>query len=267
MPVAASGVDSRLGAGAAGAATEASALSSLPSHSFLTVPKILRIAQHFCCHSSPPAPSFLLRRTARVLAVSAVSAALALASSTPPRSCLPTWSTRALSTTATARDALAPEPDSAAAPASTPSPPLTPAPPPKPKPELKHPSPAELQTRYGHSSDTLHALLAHPAHLAPLQRPRFPIVLCHGESYGPCHPCAELSAQGLCRAVWIRRARAGRVPEDAGHYWKNVLEILRNTVVAEVFVTSVPPCVSPLSFMSPTLMTCPQDGVNRRARA
>jgi hypothetical protein len=29
------------------------------------------------------------------------------------------------------------------------------------------------------------------------------------------------------------------------HYWKNVLEILRNTIGAEVFVTSVPPCVSP----------------------
>jgi hypothetical protein len=46
-----------------------------------------------------------------------------------------------------------------------------------PKPELKDPSPAELQTRYGHSSD---ALLAHLAIFAPLRRPRFPIVLCHG---------------------------------------------------------------------------------------
>jgi hypothetical protein len=76
MPVAASGVDSRLGARAAGAAT-AEALFPLPSHSFLTVLKILRIAPHLCSHSSPPAPSFLCRRTARVLAVSAVSAALA----------------------------------------------------------------------------------------------------------------------------------------------------------------------------------------------
>jgi hypothetical protein len=29
------------------------------------------------------------------------------------------------------------------------------------------------------------------------------------------------------------------------HYWKNVLEFLRNAVGAEVFVTFVPPCVPP----------------------
>jgi triacylglycerol lipase len=29
------------------------------------------------------------------------------------------------------------------------------------------------------------------------------------------------------------------------HYWRNVRDILRNTVGAEVFFTSVPPCISP----------------------
>jgi hypothetical protein len=35
------------------------------------------------------------------------------------------------------------------------------------------------------------------------------------------------------------------------HYWKNVLDIPRNTVGAEVFVTSVTPCVSPLRPLLP----------------
>jgi hypothetical protein len=52
-------------------------------------------------------------------------------------------------------------------------------------------------------------------------------------------------------------------PKMQVHYWKNVLEILRNTVGAEVFVTSVPPCVSRLPSTSPALMLCQQDGVKR----
>jgi hypothetical protein len=164
----------------------------LPSHSFLKVPNILRIASHFYSHPSPQALSFLLpdlRRTARVLAVSAVPAALALASSTPPRSRLPTWSTRALSTSTAARNAPTPESNCAAALAPTP------APTPKPKPELKDASPAELQTRCGHSSDALRVLLAHPTLFAPLRRPRFSIVLCHGEPGRAARArSAELSA-------------------------------------------------------------------------
>jgi hypothetical protein len=95
--------------------------------------------------------------------------------------------------------------------------PTNPKPEPTPKPELKGLSPAELQTRYGHSSDALYALLAHPALFAPLRRPRFSIVLCHGaRGRGARAWCVELSVQGLCRAVRVRRARAGRVLEDAG---------------------------------------------------
>jgi hypothetical protein len=45
--------------------------------------------------------------------------------------------------------------------------------------------------------------------------------------------------------------------------WKNMLEILRNTVGAEVFVASVPPCVSRSPFTSPALMPFQQDSVNR----
>jgi hypothetical protein len=52
-------------------------------------------------------------------------------------------------------------------------------------------------------------------------------------------------------------------PKMQVHYWKNVLEILRNTVGAEVFVTSVPPCVSSSPSTSPALMPCEQDGVHR----
>jgi hypothetical protein len=114
-------------------------------------------------------------------------------SSTLLRSRLLTWFTRALSTTAATRDAPAPELKSSA----TPAPALAPEPKPEPKPklELKDPSPADLQTRCGHSSDALHALLAHPALFPPLRRPRFPIVLCHGEQGRAARAaCAELSA-------------------------------------------------------------------------
>jgi hypothetical protein len=201
MPVVASRVDSRLGARAAGAAIEASALFSWPSHSFLTVPEILRIGPHFCSHSSSPAPSFLLLRTARVLAVSAGSAYSFSATPTPPRSRLPTWSTRVLSTTAATRNAPAPESNSSAAPAPTP------AAAPKPKPELKHPSPAELQTRYEHSSDALHALLAHPALFAPLRRPRFPIILCHGTP-GRAVPTGQRPSSSARRSSTAHSPRA-----------------------------------------------------------
>jgi hypothetical protein len=211
----------------------------------------------------------LLRHTARVLAISfsAASTPLALASSTLLHSRLSTWSTRALSTTAAARDAPTPEPNSTAAPA--PSPAATPKPKLKPKSTLglKELSSAELQTQYGHSSDALHALLAHSALFAPLRRPRFPIVLCHGGPCVPCHPCAELSVQG-CEGLYgfdVRGPAAFRKMQV--HQWKNVLEILCNTVGAEVFVTSVPPCVSSSPSTSPALMPCQQDGVHRRARA
>jgi hypothetical protein len=114
-----------------------------------------------------------------------------------------------------------------------------------PKPELKDLLRSELQARYGHSSYALHALHAHPALFAPLRRPRFPIVLCHGTPGRAARAaCAELSARGFCRAVRARRARAGRVPEDAGAQLEERARDLRNTVGAEVFVTSVPPCVS-----------------------
>jgi hypothetical protein len=130
---------------------------------------------------------------------------------------------------------------------------------PKPEPELKDPSPAELQTRYGHSSDALHALLAHP-----------------GSSRRSGARASPSSSATVRRAALrVRRARSSArrgcvglygfdvrgpaaFPRMQVHYWKNVLDILRNTFGAEVFVTSVPPCVSPPSLMSPALMTCPQ---------
>jgi hypothetical protein len=205
---------SRLGArqpARAAAATEASggALLSSPSH-----------CSH--CSENPPhrtalllsflsqAPSFLLpdlRRTAPVLAISAVLAALALASSTTttPRSRLPTWSTRALSATAPTRDAPTPDSKSWATPAPAPDP--KPEPEPMPKPDLK-----TVVRRAARAARAPRD----PLLFAPLRRPRFPVFLCHGEPYGPGHPCAELSAQDVCRAVRVRRARAGRVPENAG---------------------------------------------------
>jgi hypothetical protein len=51
-------------------------------------------------------------------------------------------------------------------------------------------------------------------------------------------------------------------PKMQVHYWKNVLDILRNTVGAEVFLTSVPPCFLPSPSASPALMLCQQDAVN-----
>lgn len=69
--------------------------------------------------------------------------------------------------------------------------------------------------------DIIHQLIQNPALYDPLRTPRYPIVLCHGlygfDSRGPL-----------------------KFPSMRMHYWSNVLNILRNTVRAEVMVTSVP---------------------------
>jgi hypothetical protein len=119
----------------------------------------------------------------------------------PPRSRLPTWSTRALSTTA----------PRVTRPRLSQSRRRHPRPPPRPRPiRNRSRRPSRFSRR---SSDALH-----PAPFAPLRRPRLPIVLCYGEPGRAAARagCAELSAQGFCRAARVRRARAGRVPEDAG---------------------------------------------------
>ncbi|XP_006462437.1 hypothetical protein AGABI2DRAFT_186349 [Agaricus bisporus var. bisporus H97] len=69
--------------------------------------------------------------------------------------------------------------------------------------------------------DPIHQLLASPTLFNPLQKPRFPIVLCHG-LYG-------FDARG-----------PASLPSMRVHYWSNVLKILRERVGAEVIVTSVP---------------------------
>jgi hypothetical protein len=118
----------------------------------------------------------------------------------PPRSHQPIWSTRALSTTVATRDAPTPEPKPSTAPAPIPAPAPNPKPEPTPKPDLK-----ALVLRAARAPRD-------PVLFAPLRRPRFPIVLCHGAPGCAARAaCVELTAQGLCRDV-----RAGRVPEHAG---------------------------------------------------
>jgi triacylglycerol lipase len=79
--------------------------------------------------------------------------------------------------------------------------------------------------------------------------------------------CAQSSARRGSVGLYGFDVRGpAAFPKMQVHYWKNVLEILRNTVGADAFVTSVPPCVSHPPSASPALMTCPQDSVNRRAR-
>jgi hypothetical protein len=64
-----------------------------------------------------------------------------------------------------------------------------PCPPPRPRP------PEAGADAQGHSSDALHAPLAHPTLFAPLRRPRLPIVLCHCEPGRAARArSAELSA-------------------------------------------------------------------------
>jgi hypothetical protein len=196
MPVVASGVDSRygLGARAAGAATKAApsrprhrTLFSLFRRSSVVIPSPTLVLL--------PPPYLSRPRRLRRLRL------LVLRLVPSPRSHLPTWFSRVLSTTAAARDAPPPEPHSAAAPAPTP------APPPKPKPEVKDPSPAELQTRYGHSSHALHALLAHPALFAPLRRPCLPIILCHGTP-GRAVPTGQRPSSSARRSSTAHSPRA-----------------------------------------------------------
>ncbi|KAF8349398.1 Alpha/Beta hydrolase protein [Amanita rubescens] len=81
----------------------------------------------------------------------------------------------------------------------------------KPKMRLQRPEPP----------DTVHLLLQNPTLYDPLRTPRYPVVLCHGlygfDTRGP-----------------------SSIPSMRMHYWANVLRILRDTLGAEVIVTSVP---------------------------
>ncbi|KAG5636088.1 hypothetical protein H0H81_009136 [Sphagnurus paluster] len=103
-----------------------------------------------------------------------------------------------------------------------------PPPPPKPQndsnkrsttPNIRPPPPEPAQAPS--PPDTIHQLIQNPALYEPLRSPRYPIVLCHGlygfDSRGPL-----------------------KFPSMRMHYWSNVLNILRDTVGAEVIVTSVP---------------------------
>jgi hypothetical protein len=253
MPVAAAGVDSRLGARAAGPATEASALFPLPSHSFLAVRKILRIVPHFCSHSSPQASSFLRRRTARILAVSAVSAC-SFSAASPRRA-------RACRHGPRARSRRLPPPVTRPRPSQS---------------RQRHPRPPTYRRPKRSRSPS-------PSWSSRTCRPRSPRrdtgtrpTRCSRCSRSPrssrrsgarASPSfsATVSRTGpVIRArSSVRRSSVGlygldvrgpaAFPEMQVHYWKNVLEFLRNTVGAEVFVTSVPPCVSPPSSIPPAL--------------
>jgi triacylglycerol lipase len=82
---------------------------------------------------------------------------------------------------------------------------------------------------YGHSSDALHALLAHPVLFARLRRPRFP-----GPSSSATVSCtgpvtrARGSARRTCVGLYGFDVRGpAAFPKMQVHWWKNVLEILR----------------------------------------
>ncbi|KAG6853811.1 hypothetical protein C0991_001057 [Blastosporella zonata] len=98
-------------------------------------------------------------------------------------------------------------------------------PPPPPKPQKNETPPTRLPppepTQAPALPDTIHQLMQNPTLHNPLRSPRYPIVLCHGlygfDSRGPL-----------------------KFPSMRMHYWSNVLNVLRNTVGAEVIVTSVP---------------------------
>ncbi|KAG6844064.1 hypothetical protein H0H87_010062 [Tephrocybe sp. NHM501043] len=87
------------------------------------------------------------------------------------------------------------------------------------RPQIKLPPPEPTQAPT--LPDTIHQLMQNPTLYNPLRSPRYPIVLCHGlygfDSRGPL-----------------------KFPSMRMHYWSNVLNILRDTVGAEVIVTSVP---------------------------
>ncbi|KAG6812104.1 hypothetical protein H0H92_004333 [Tricholoma furcatifolium] len=104
--------------------------------------------------------------------------------------------------------------------------PIDPPPPPKPqKDDRRTDIPTRLpppeSTHVPQSPDTIHQLLQNPTLYDPVRTPRYPIVLCHGlygfDSRGPL-----------------------KFPSMRMHYWSNVLKVLRDTVKAEVIVTSVP---------------------------
>ncbi|KAF8073499.1 Alpha/Beta hydrolase protein [Lyophyllum atratum] len=100
-----------------------------------------------------------------------------------------------------------------------------PPPPPKPQKSRRSDTPTNLPPPEPPQApaplDTIHQLIQNPALRDPLRTPRYPIVLCHGlygfDSRGPL-----------------------KFPSMRMHYWSNVLNVLRDTVRAEVIVTSVP---------------------------
>jgi hypothetical protein len=53
------------------------------------------------------------------------------------------------------------------------------------KPEPPPPTVEELKARYPRVDDTIHQLLVNPALYDPVRRPRYPIVLCHGDYSRP----------------------------------------------------------------------------------
>ncbi|KAF9009321.1 alpha/beta-hydrolase [Hymenopellis radicata] len=81
------------------------------------------------------------------------------------------------------------------------------------------PSPGDIPPR--ESSDTIHRLIQNPALYNPLRTPRYPIVLCHG-LYG------------------FDERGPSSFPSMRMQYWSNVLRTLRQTVGADVIVTTVP---------------------------
>ncbi|RDB19050.1 Lipase 2 [Hypsizygus marmoreus] len=120
------------------------------------------------------------------------------------------WSWSAMLSTSTQQD-------------TTPSAPLPPLPSPPKRDQTQQPQwkLEREKEREARELDTIHQLMQHPALYEPLRTPRYPIVLCHG-LYG-------FNSRG-----------PQKFPSMRMHYWSNVLNILRNTVRAEVIVTSVP---------------------------
>jgi hypothetical protein len=202
--------------------------------------------------SLPQAPSSLLRGTARVLSVSAVSAAstpLAPASSTLPRSRLLTWSARARARPSQSRR-------------------RHPRPPTYRRPNRSRNPSASRSSRTRRRRSSRRGTGTRPTRCS-----RTPLSSRRSAARASPSSSATVRRAGLRARRARSSARRGCVGlygfdvRGAAAFPKNVLEILRNTVGAEVLVTSVPPCVSRSPSASPALMTCPQDGANRRARA
>lgn len=97
------------------------------------------------------------------------------------------------------------------------------------KPPPRPPSP------YGEINE----LVRHPVLYDPILKPRFPIVLCHGEHIDQLSVCQLLTGPlpGLY-GFDVRGPGFFRL-----HYWGDLLKILRGKIGAEVFVTAVPGCV------------------------